>query len=68
MAGFIIIGTIVLCVLGWLVEGNLVERDISCDDCGRTIRVKRSEYKKEDHKAGLINYYCHDCAAKRRNS
>jgi len=38
--------------------------DIPCDGhCGNMCEVRKSEYKKKEHKAGLVKYYCRSCRA-----
>jgi hypothetical protein len=34
---------------------------IQCDGCGRYCGVPRDTYKKKEHEAGLVKYYCGRC-------
>ena len=72
----LIIPIIIIAIIVWIVVGlvqtilsNIKEakRWIPCDGCGKMVTVRRSEYKKEEHKAGLTEYYCRDCVAAGRN-
>jgi len=40
---------------------HLGKKRIRCDGCGEDCYVRSDEYKKDEHEAGLIGYYCGKC-------
>jgi len=60
MGTVLIIGNLASCIL-LIIFKKSEYKDIRCDRCGGSCKVLRSEYREEEHKAGLVEYYCGFC-------